>query len=575
MRSTDDIRLLLDQLETTDADSLEAQDLDFKQWIDRSMRDSVSMVVEMAVCMANGGGGTVVLGVRDRAVGRAEAILGVPNEVEVTQLRRSIYDQTDPKLTPLIEELRVPEGTGRILVMHVYPGLPPYTDTKGLAKIRIGKDCKPLTGSLRADLVAGSGQQDFTAGVVEGDWRTYVSATALENLRDLAGREQAPKELLGLSDEDLLRQLRVLDGERGLTKAGLLLAGSEDAIRAGIPDYLWTFLRMETDTRYRDRKDSHAALPIALVELEERIALDNPITTVEHGLVHAELRAYPPVALREALLNALCHVDFRLPGPILVKHFSRRLEMSNPGAFVGGINEGNILHHPPVPRNPLLVDALARLRLVNRSNLGIGRMFEAFLVEGKEPPVIREQGETIVATFLHQQPSGPFRAFVAAQGKKQRVFGVDELLILNHLARHSEATTTQLAELCQRPEQTLRETLSRLEREDHWIERGGTGKGTYWKLNRKTATILAPKAGEETARIDWEAAKTRVLSTLKRRAKDSDSKLTNTDIRRITSFDRRQVVRLMKELAKEHPEIQQVGERRTAGYVFDLTLTES
>jgi hypothetical protein len=36
------------------------------------------------------------------------------------------------------------------------------------------------------------------------------------------------------------------------------------------------------------------------------------------------------------------------------------------------------------------VDALARLRLVNRSNLGVGRMFEALLIEGKEQPLIVE-----------------------------------------------------------------------------------------------------------------------------------------------------------------------------------------
>ena len=124
MRNSHDILRLLDELDRQNADSLEDQDLDFKQWITRSLKDSVALVVEMAVCMANGGGGTVVFGVDDQAIGRTDAVLGIPPEVDVNRLKKAIYDTTDPKLTPVFDELRVPEGTGRILVMQVYPGIP-------------------------------------------------------------------------------------------------------------------------------------------------------------------------------------------------------------------------------------------------------------------------------------------------------------------------------------------------------------------------------------------------------------------------------------------------------------------
>jgi len=86
--------------------------------------------------------------------------------------------------------------------------------------------------------------------------------------------------------------------------------------------------------------------------------------------------------LREALLNALIHTDYRIHGPILIKQFKDRLEISNPGGLPGGITPENILRHQPVSRNPALVDALTRLRLVNRSNLGVRRMFQSLLIEG-------------------------------------------------------------------------------------------------------------------------------------------------------------------------------------------------
>lgn len=566
MRTLDQILELLPQLDQVVADELEDQDLDFKEWNTRSTDDAVKLVIEMAVCMANGGGGTIVFGVRDRAAGRSNAIFGVPLEIDVNRLKRSVYDSTDPKITPVFEELAVPEGTGRLLLMQIHPGLPPYTDTSGTGKVRIGKDCQPLTGSLRKRLMVETGETDPTAGIVPGDWQSHVSPVAMEKLRTIAAAEKAPREMLALPDADLLRGIGCLSGN-SLTRAGLLLCGKPNAIHSIFPGFVWTFLRMDSDTSYSDRHDGTDALPVALGHFEERIALDNPIRTLETGLIHAEIRAYPAIALREALLNALCHTDYQLPGPILVKQFPARLEISNPGTFIGGISPANILHHPPVPRNPALVDALTRLRLVNRSNLGIGRMFESFLVEGKEPPVIQESGESIIVTLLKQDVSAPFRSFVAEQAKHGRLPSVDELLVLQYLLRHTELETTLAAELCQRPEAAMRNTLSRMERDYGWIQRGGSGRGTYWTLSLPLARSLRPDGLQESVtRIDWESAKTRVLSMLKQRAGAAQPGMSNAEIRAILKYHRNQVFKLLQELREENPQVVSTGHGAGARY---------
>ena len=79
--SREAIEQLLDRLDMVHADDLDSQDLDFKEWDTRSLNQSVRTVVAAAVCMANGGGGTVVFGVADKWVGRDCAIFGVPLEV--------------------------------------------------------------------------------------------------------------------------------------------------------------------------------------------------------------------------------------------------------------------------------------------------------------------------------------------------------------------------------------------------------------------------------------------------------------------------------------------------------------
>jgi ATP-dependent DNA helicase RecG len=559
MRSTAEVVNLLDELDTRNADALEDQDLDFKAWDSRSMDRSVRTVIAVAVCMANAGGGTVVLGVDDKAVGRARAILGVPAEVDVNLLKKAVYDSTDPKLTPVFEELPVPEGSGRVLVMQIHPGIPPYTDTAGRGAVRVGKDCQPLTGSLRRRVMAETGETDLTATEVSGRAEAWISASAMERLREIARRERAPDDLLRLSDRDLLAAVGLVRNGH-LLRAGLLLAGSTEALREVFPGYAWTYLRMATDTDYSDRGDGQDAVPVALEHLLGRIMIDNPIDTVRQGLFHYEFRTYPEIALREALLNALVHADYRIHGPILVKQFQDRLEISNPGGFVGGITPDNILRHEPVSRNPTLVNALTRLRLVNRSNLGVRRMYQALLIEGKEPPVILDEGEAVRVIFRASALSAPFRLFVAEEGDRGHILSVEELLVVQHLLRHPEIDTTTVARITQQTEANARETLSRMETALGYLERGGAGRGRYWTLCHDThRRLAAPGQPERDHRIDWEAAKTRVLSVLKQRAERGEAGLQNAQVRQIVHMDRQQVNRLIHELEQE-------GHVRIEGY---------
>ncbi len=570
MRELGEIRSLLDELESRPADALEAQDLDFKEWNTRSMQDAVAQVVEMAVCMANGGGGTVVFGVNDTAVGRSNAVLGVPPEIDINRLKKAVYDSTDPKLTPVFQELPVPEGTGRLIVMQIYPGLPPYTDTQGRGKIRIGTDCQPLTGTLRRRVMVETGETDLTATLVSGGPESLISAAAMERLREAARRENAPDDLLRRPDRELLATLGLIRDGR-LLRAGVLLTGKENAIREHFPAYVWTQLRMVSDTHYSDRADGYDALPIALERILDRIMADNPITTVSQGLFHFEIRTYPEIALREALLNAFVHADYRIHGPILVKQFRDRLEISNPGGLPGGITPDNILRHEPVPRNPALVDALTRLRLVNRSNLGVRRMYQALLIEGKEPPVILDEGEAVRVIFRASDLSVPFRLFVAEEADRGRILTVENLLIIQHLLRHPEIDTAAAARVTQQTESNARETLSRMERDLGYLERGGTGRGTWWSLRPDLHRRLsAPGHPERDRRIDWEAAKTRVLSVLMERAKRRERGLSNEEIRRITHLDRNQARRLIQELMKENPHIKKTGERRWTRYAYTM-----
>ena len=517
-RTRAEIEALLDQLAVRCGDELEDQELDFKEWDWRSMRRSVRTVVDMAVCMANGGGGTVVFGVADEAVGRERAIVGVPPEVDTRRLRLAVYDSTDPKLTPVFEDLRVPEGTGRLILMHVHSGIPPYTDTGGRGTIRVGSNCKPLTGTLRRKLIEESGQNDYTATTIDVPLARIISPVSMESLRMAARRERAPEDLLGLDDSDLLNAIGVVRDGRP-THAAVLLAGSPSSIRLHVPLFLWTHVRMSSSTDYSDRADGTDAISVAVSRMLDRIMADNPIETVVDGPYHFEYRTHPEAALREALLNAVCHGDFRVAGPRLVKQYADRIEITSPGGLIGGITPDNILHHAPVTRNPCLVEALTRLRLVNRTNLGMERIFSALLMEGKSPPSIEDIGDSVRLIFRASSVSPSFRKFVADEAARGVALGADHLLVLRHLLREFEIDISSAARLCHRREAEAHRILVVMEEDFGHLERAGSESTPSWTLKD---TVVGRLTGDSQSRRaqghDRKSAKTRVLQAMRRRA---------------------------------------------------------
>ena len=567
-RSRQNIELLLDELDVRTADDLEDQDLDFKEWSRGGMRKAVRSVVSAAVCMANGGGGTVVFGVRDSQVGRDLAIIGVPHHVSANRLKLGVYDGTDPKLTPVFEELLVPEGTGRLILMHVYPGMPPYTNTSGEGTVRVGKDCKPLTGTFRRQVIEWSADADFTAETVDVPLSSAISATAIELLRSLAERERAPTELLGLGDQDMLRSLGVIRDEKP-TRSALLLCGSPTSIRENVPGYMWTHIRMGSSTGYTDRADGVDSIPVALSRLLERIMADNPIETIHHGPYDLEYRTYPEVTLREALLNSLCHSDFRTSGPRLVRQYADRIEISSPGGFVGGITAENVLHHAPATRNPHLVDALVRLRLVNRTNLGMERIFQALLIEGKSPPIIEDIGHAIRLTVAASKLSPSFRAFVSDENEKGVLLDADNLLVLHHLIHHDVIDLVTAASLCHRRESEVSHILDVMVADLRYLEPLDRGSGiAHWRLVPEVrARLSASPTVEYDPKANWTRLKTTVVRILVRRTNSDEAPLTNADVRRITGLDRHQVRRLVHEL-REEGLVEVAGRGRAARYVY-------
>jgi ATP-dependent DNA helicase RecG len=89
--------------------------------------------------------------------------------------------------------------------------------------------------------------------------------------------------------------------------------------------------------------------------------------------------------VREALLNAVAHRDYRLGGSVFVRQYARRLELVSPGGFPPGITTENIVDQQN-PRNRRLAEALAQGGLIERSGQGMNLMVERAIRQSKALP---------------------------------------------------------------------------------------------------------------------------------------------------------------------------------------------
>lgn len=94
-----------------------------------------------------------------------------------------------------------------------------------------------------------------------------------------------------------------------------------------------------------------------------------PTEEVINGALREKCSAYPILAIREAVANALIHQDFSITGTSpVVEIFSNRIEITNPGTPLVDIQR--IVDNPPKSRNEKLAALMRRLRMCEELGTG-------------------------------------------------------------------------------------------------------------------------------------------------------------------------------------------------------------
>ena len=352
---------------------------------------------------ANSSGGMFLLGVRDatfEAVGVAD-----PDRVQ-THLTNVCADELSVPVRP---DILVCQIDGVTVIAARIPSArreerPVFKRSKGLpggAYLRIGNTDRQMTmAEVRRMLLQ---QRD------DLDSRP-VYAASLDDLDTALAKahpgSRRPHDLQP-SVKETLTGLGAVVEEEGVacpTLAGLLFFSREPQRR--YPNLKITFTQYAgTDvgesTRggvfFLDNRDIVGPVPRMIRDAVAVVTGRMAQRSVQEGLLHRDIAEYPADALREAIVNAVAHRDYSMPGTeIQIRLFSDRLEIQSPGQSLVPIEE---LTTGRATRNPVLMRLLREAGFVEERGIGIDRMIAAMARADMEPPAFDHVGESFQVTM--------------------------------------------------------------------------------------------------------------------------------------------------------------------------------
>ena len=191
---------------------------------------------------------------------------------------------------------------------------------------------------------------------------------------------------------------RRVDGRSIPTVAGVLLFGSRLLLRRLFPQLRVDYIRVpgrqwvpDPDQRY-DSIEIRDPLLQTFRRAYSAIVDDLPRSFVlEPGSpVRQDRTLIPESVIREALVNALTHRDYRIASAIQVIRYADRIEIRNPGRSL--VSSEQFGQPGSFPRNPHLADVFREMRLAENKGTGIEAMRRAMKHADLAPPLFDSSG---------------------------------------------------------------------------------------------------------------------------------------------------------------------------------------
>ena len=374
----------------------ETDKLEFK----REVPQHDKRYLKTVVAFANGLGGSVIFGVDDKTLD----VVGVPDDDLRNMedgLASAISSACTPAIVPSFSRETVDGKT--LLVVDIYPGrnTPYHIKAEGLdgVYVRVGATTRKAEREQIEELILRGGNRTFDAVIQEDE---TASASAMAKLCRRIGtvhKENTGERIkvtpIMLEGWGVVRKTRSLWHP---SVAFRWLAANNDHF-ARVQCALFAD---DERTEFLDRQEYSGSVIDQIEESMKFVLRSIRRGARIEGLYRKDFYELPPEALREAIVNAVAHRDYRQHAYIQVSVSPSMVEIVSPGSLFDGLTKEEMLTGKSKLRNPVLADVFHKMGIIEKWGTGLRRIFSRCEKAGVKAPVVDVGGSTVTVGFLRK-----------------------------------------------------------------------------------------------------------------------------------------------------------------------------
>lgn len=288
---------------------------------------------------------------------------------------------------------------------------------------------------------------------------------------------------LDLVPEQALIELgcgKYIENDFIINNAGILFFARESQRK-----FPWIFIRCSRlkGTNFLDKQKITGDLWEAVDQVMVFVKRNTRIAAKFDGFKRIDIEEYPYTAIREAIVNAVCHRDYSIENNVFVNIFDDRVEVISPGSIPNNLTIEEV-RGKSIPRNRILLELFERLGsdYVERTGTGFDRMEELMLMHGLKKPKY-EATQAFVEVTFHGPGEKIFDLIRPSNEIDLREVGLNERQIkaLNYLQEKRTLTRKEIEKFLHTTKKTTARDLSELI-EKGFVKREGESKKAKYKL---------------------------------------------------------------------------------------------
>lgn len=314
------------------------------------------------IAFANCDGGKLYIGVRDDGT-----VIGLDNADSVSlQISNMVRDAIKPDITMFLHYETIVENGKNIVAVDIQRGTdrPYYLAKKGMRPegvyVRQGYSSVPATDTAIRRMIKETDGDRFEAMRCLNQDLTFEATKKEFELRKT---DFGPQQM---------RTLKLIDQDGLYSNLALLL--SDQCVHT-----IKVAVFQGTDqTIFKDRREFTGSLMQQMNEVYDFIDFRNQTRATIEKLYRVDVRDYPEVAVREALLNLLVHRDYSFSASAFISIYEDRIEFVSIGGLMPGIDLEDVMVGISVCRNQDLANVFYRLHLIEAYGTGMGKIMKAY-----------------------------------------------------------------------------------------------------------------------------------------------------------------------------------------------------